>query len=334
MEDRGDDLARALDVGERDGHATLGYRSYDAATLGRGPASAIETNGLTKDYGAGRGIFGLELFVGRGEIFGYLGPNGAGKTTTLKLLMGLIHATRGSARIFGLDCDRQAVAVKRTVGYVPGELPQFGGWRGSEIVAYAAGLRGDVDDAHVAELATRLALDLGRKYREYSHGNKQKLALVLAFMHQPALLLLDEPTTGLDPLHQQVFYALVHEARDAGATVFISSHVLSEIEHVCDRVGIVRSGRLVTVAALDELAGIRAHRVEIEFAEEPPVDRLRAVPRLEQLTVHGRRVTGMLRGSFDPLMRAIEGHRVARLVSREPTLEEVFLTYYQDTPAP
>src|SRR2546426_12055741 len=223
--------------------------------MSEGAATAIETRALTKDYGLGRGIFDLELAVWTGEVFGYLGPNGAGKTTTIKLLMGMIHATRGGATIFGLDADGDSVAVKKKVGYVPGELPQFGGWRGSEVVSYVIGLRGDVDERHVTELATRLSLDLGRKYREYSHGNKQKLALVLAFMHQPALLLLDEPTTGLDPLHQQVFYALVHEARDAGATVFISSHVLSEIEHVCDRVGIIRSGRLVTVAPLEELAG-------------------------------------------------------------------------------
>ena len=186
-------------------------------------------------------------------MFGFLGPNGAGKTTTIRLLMGLIHATRGSARIFGLDCDRDSVAVKRKVGYCPGELPQFGGWRGSEIVAYVSGLRGDVHDAAIMALAERLDLDLGRKYREYSHGNKQKLALVLAFMHEPALVILDEPTSGLDPLHQQEFYGIVRDARARGATIFISSHVLSEVEQVCDRVGIVREGRLATVSALEDL---------------------------------------------------------------------------------
>jgi ABC-type multidrug transport system ATPase subunit len=244
--------------------------------------------------------------------------------------MGTIRPTRGSATIFGLDCEREAVAVKRKVGYVPGELPQFGGWRGAEIVRYVMGLRGDVEEARVVELATRLSLDLGRKYREYSHGNKQKLALLLAFMHRPALLILDEPTSGLDPLHQQVFYALVREARDSGATIFISSHVLSEVEHICDQVGIVRSGRLVAVAPLEDLAGIRAHRIEIEFADDAPLDRLRMVDGLEQLATEGRRVTGMLRGSFDPLLRALEGRRVVRLESREPTLEEVFLSYYEE----
>jgi ABC-2 type transport system ATP-binding protein len=290
---------------------------------------AVETKDLTKDYGNGRGIFNLDLSVAEGEVFGFLGPNGAGKTTTIRLLMGLIHASRGGARIFGLDCDRDAVAVKRRVGYCPGELPQFGGWRGSEIVAYVAGLRGDVNDAAISALAQRLDLDLGRKYREYSHGNKQKLALVLAFMHEPALVILDEPTSGLDPLHQQEFYGIVRDARARGATIFISSHVLSEVEHVCDRIGIVREGHLATVSALEDLVGMRAFRVEIDFADEVPVDRLRSVEGLEQLEISNRRATGLLRGSFEPLMSAIAGRRVIGFTSREPSLEEIFLTYYR-----
>jgi ABC-2 type transport system ATP-binding protein len=290
---------------------------------------AVETSGLTKDYGNGRGIFDLELRVPVGEVFGFLGPNGAGKTTTIRLLMGLIHSTRGNARIFGLDCDRDAVAVKRKVGYCPGELPQFGSWRGSEIVAYVAGLRGDVKDATITALATRLDLDLGRKYREYSHGNKQKLALVLAFMHQPRLVILDEPTTGLDPLVQQEFYAIVRDARAAGSTIFVSSHVLSEVEHICDRVGIVREGRLATVSKLGDLVGMRAFHVEIEFADGVPTEQLKTVQGLEQLRVEGHRASGILRGSFEPLMTALIGRRVIGLVSREPSLEEIFLTYYE-----
>lgn len=291
-------------------------------------ASAIHTQMLTKDYGAGRGIFDLDLDVAEGEVFGFLGPNGAGKTTTIKLLMGLSHATRGAASIFGLDADRDAVAVKKRVGYVPGELPQFGGWRGSEIVAYIAGLRGDVDDAAVEAIAKRMDLDLGRKYREYSHGNKQKLALLLAFAPRAGLLILDEPTSGLDPLHQQEFYGLVRDARSRGATVFMSSHVLSEVEHVCDRVGIVREGHLATVGTLDQLTGIRAHHVRIEFADAAPADRLRALKGFDGLTIDGRRVAGLYRGSFDELLGAIAGARVATLESREPTLEEIFLSYY------
>lgn len=290
---------------------------------------AISTKGLTKDYGAGRGIFDLDLTVAEGEIFGYLGPNGAGKTTTIKLLMGLSHATRGSATILGLDADRDAVALKRKIGYVPGELPQFGGWRGSEVVAYVAGLRGDLDDREVEAVAKRLDLDLGRKYREYSHGNKQKLALLLAFAPQPALLILDEPTNGLDPLHQQEFYGLVRDARGRGATIFISSHVLSEVEHVCDRVGIVREGHLATVGQLDQLAGMRAHRIEIVFAGPPPVERIRAIPGFEQVAVEDHRVSGMFRGEFEPLLAALASSRVTKFESREPSLEEIFLGFYK-----
>ena len=290
---------------------------------------AIATQGLTKDYGAGHGIFDLDLTVEEGEVFGYLGPNGAGKTTTIKLLMGLIHATRGSATIFGLDADRDAVALKHKIGYVPGELPQFGGWRGSEIVAYIAGLRGDLTDSEVEAVAKRLDLDLGRKYREYSHGNKQKLALLLAFAPKPALLILDEPTSGLDPLHQQEFYGLVRDARARGATILISSHVLSEVEHVCDRVGIVREGHLATVGQLDQLAGMRAHRIEIVFAGAPPVERLRAIPGFEQLSIEDHRVTGMFRGDFEPLLAALVSSRVTKFESREPSLEEIFLGFYK-----
>jgi ABC-2 type transport system ATP-binding protein len=291
--------------------------------------TAIETKGLTKDYGAAHGIFDLDLTVLEGEVFGYLGPNGAGKTTTIKLLMGMIHATRGSATILGLDADRDAVPLKRKIGYVPGELPQFGGWRGSEIVAYIAGLRGDVTDGDVEAVAKRLDLDLGRKYREYSHGNKQKLALLLAFAPKSALLILDEPTSGLDPLHQQEFYGLVRDARARGATIFISSHVLSEIEHVCDRVGIVREGHLATVGQLDQLAGMRAHRIEIVFAGAPPVERIRAVPGFEQVAVEDHRVTGMFRGEFEPLLAALASSRVTKFESREPSLEEIFLGFYR-----
>jgi ABC-2 type transport system ATP-binding protein len=289
---------------------------------------AIHTDKLTKDYGAGHGIFDLDLDVNEGEVFGFLGPNGAGKTTTIKLLMGLSHATRGAGTIFGLDADRDAVAIKKRVGYVPGELPQFGGWRGSAIVAYVAGMRGDIADADVEAIAKQLDLDLGRKYREYSHGNKQKLALLLAFAPRPSLLILDEPTSGLDPLHQQEFYKLVRDARSRGATVFVSSHVLSEVEHICDRVGIVREGHLATVGKLDELTGIRAHQIRVEFAGAPPVERLRALAGLENLSVIDHRVTGMYRGAFDELLRAIGDSRVVALESREPTLEEVFLGYY------
>ena len=290
--------------------------------------SAIQTAGLTKDYGASRGLFDLDLEVLESQVFGYLGPNGAGKTTTIRLLMGLIRPTRGSASIFGLDCQSQAVDVKRQVGYVTGELPQFGGLRGREVVAYLGAMAGGVDHAYVKQLCDRLQLDLSLRFREYSSGNKKKLLLVIAFMHRPKLLVLDEPTGGLDPLNQQEFYAMVREVRHDGGTVFLSSHVLSEVEHVCDRVGIIRAGRLVRVASLEELHQIRMHRVEIEFAGEVPVEAIRRAAGVDGVTAENHGVRCFVRGSFEPLMTAIAGARVVNLSSHEPSLEDTFLEYY------
>ena len=291
---------------------------------------AISTRGLTKDYGSSRGVFDLDLDVDEGEVFGYLGPNGAGKSTTIRMLMGMIHPNAGSASVFGLDCQRQAVEVKKLVGYVPGELPQFGGLRGSEIVAYMAGLRGGVDDALVAAICKRFELNLGQRFREYSRGTKQKLAILLGFMHRPRLLILDEPTGGLDPLNQQEFYNMCRETKEAGATVFLSSHILSEVEHISDRVGIIRAGRLIKTAKLHELHEIRVHEVEIEFGGSPPLDAIRVAPDVDHVEAQDHRVRCTVHGSFAPLMSAIAGSEVVKLTSHEPSLEEVFLTYYRD----
>lgn len=296
-------------------------------------SSAIHTERLTKDYGLGRGLFQLDLDVAEGEVFGYLGPNGAGKTTTIRLLMGAIHPTSGRAEVFGIDCWRAAVQTKRSIGYLPGELPQFGSLRGSQVVTSLARLREGVDPDRVARLATRLDLDLGRRCREYSRGNKQKLGLVLAFMHEPRLLILDEPTAGLDPLNQQEFYRMVSEASDRGATVFLSSHVLSEVDHVCSRVGIIRSGRLVQVAGLADLHHIRFHRVEIEFAGAPPLEAVKDARGVADVEADGRRLTCSVQGDFGPLLAAIGTNPVVNLVSHEPNLEEVFLAYYREPEA-
>jgi len=299
------------------------------------PVAAIQTSKLSKDYGLGHGLFDLDLTVTPQEVFGFLGPNGAGKSTTIRCLMGMIRPTNGSAHIFGLDCLRDSVEVKRKVGYMPGDMPQFGSLRGREVVAYLGGLRGNIDTALIRKIAERFDLDLGRRFREYSSGNKKKLGILLAFMHKPDLLILDEPTGGLDPLNQQEFYRLVNETRDAGATIFLSSHILSEVEHVCDRVGIVRSGRLVKVADLDEIHSIRVHRLEIEFAPgtEVPQEAIRSVAGVEDLVVEDNKVTCAVKGTFDPLLKALSGTTVINLVSHEPSLEEVFLTYYR-TEAP
>ena len=298
--------------------------------------TAIRTSKLSKDYGLGRGLFELDLEVTPQEVFGYLGPNGAGKSTTIRCLMGLIRPTAGSAHIFGLDCQRDSVAVKRKVGYMPGDMPQFGSLRGKEVVAYLGGLRGGADPKIVRNIAERFDLDLGRRFREYSSGNKKKLGIVLAFMHRPQLLILDEPTGGLDPLNQQEFYKLLGETRDAGATTFLSSHILSEVEHVCDRVGIIRSGRLVKVADLDEIHRIRLHRLELEIApaSEVPEAAIRSAAGVEDVVIGDHTVTCTVRGTFDPLLKALNGVIVTNLVSHEPSLEEIFLTYYRpDAPS-
>jgi ABC-2 type transport system ATP-binding protein len=298
--------------------------------------AAIRTWKLSKDYGLGRGLFELDLEVAPQEVFGYLGPNGAGKSTTIRLLMDMIRPSGGVAYIFGLECRRDSVAVKRKVGYLPGEVPQFGSLRGKEVVAYLGDMRGDVDPIIVRNIAERFDLDLSRRFREYSSGNKRKLGILLAFMHKPDLLILDEPTSGLDPLNQQEFYKLLEETRDAGATIFLSSHILSEVEHVCDRVGIIRAGRLVKVADLDEIHRIRLHRLQIEFAPgtDVPEVAIRSATGVEDVAVSDHIVTCTVKGTFDPLLKALAGANVINLVSHEPSLEEIFLTYYKPDSTP
>jgi ABC-2 type transport system ATP-binding protein len=300
------------------------------------PLPAIQTRGLTRDFGAGRGVFDLNLEVQPGEAYGYLGPNGAGKSTTLRLLMGLLRPTYGSARIFGVDVSRDPVRVKGMVGYLPGELAQFGDMRGGQVLSLLAGLRGGVSTAYIKALSQRLGLDLSGRYRAYSRGNKQKLAVVAALMARPRLLILDEPTSGLDPIVQQEFYKLIVEAREAGTTVFMSSHLFAEVEHTCTRIGIIRAGRLVRDGGLEEIHSMRVHRVTISFEGELDGDRLNDVEGVSQVTIRDSLLTCQVRGEFDPLLRAISGVRVTNLVSAEPSLEEVFLSYYADeaTPAP
>lgn len=292
--------------------------------------NAIEAGGLTKDYGGGHGLFDLDLEIPEGEVFGYLGPNGAGKTTTIKLLMGFIRATRGEGRVLGLDCWRDAVKVKRVVGYQPGELPQFGGLRGSEIVSIMSGIRGSNDEARVADLAARFDLDLGMRYRQYSRGNKQKLGIILAFAHRPRLLILDEPTGGLDPLNQQTFYQLIEEVRDDGATVFLSSHILSEVQRICRRVGIIRDGRLVEIDTLADLHHLRFRHVEVEYQGPIPEAAVRAVPGVDDVQVDGNRLTASVHGSFDTFLKAAGEGTITNLLSEEPSLEDVFLARYRE----
>lgn len=294
--------------------------------------AAIRTEGLTKDYGGGRGLFDLDLEVVEGEVFGYLGPNGAGKTTTIRLLMGLVHPSGGSATVLGLDAMRQSVEVKRLVGFMPSELPQFGGLRGREIAGHFGALRGGVDQARVKDICERFDLDLGLKFRQYSTGNKRKLAILLAFMHRPSLFILDEPTSGLDPLNQQEFFKLIHEAKAGGATVLLSSHVLSEVEHICQRVGIIRRGRLVKVARLEDLHEMRVRKIEVEFAGAAQPLLVERLAGIENVKSDGHHITFTARGSLETVLDALAGHHVVNLASHEPSLEEIFLAYYEEGP--
>ncbi len=298
--------------------------------------AAIRTEGLTKYYGTGRGILDLDLEVAEGEIFGFLGPNGAGKTTTIRLLLDLIRPTRGRATVFGLDAQAASEAVRGLTGYLPGELALWPGLTGRQTLTYLGNLRGGVPAARIDELAARLDLDLTRKFREYSRGNKQKVGLVQAFMHRPRLLILDEPTSGLDPLNQQEFYRLLAEARAGGATVFLSSHILTEVEHSSDRVGIIREGRLVRVAAVGAVMAEGRRHVEVIFAGPPDgavLAGLRALPGVAGVAVEGARLTCGVLGDLGPLIRWAAEQPVVNFSSQAPTLEDVFLDYYRE-PAP
>ena len=293
-------------------------------------APAIRAEGLTKSYGSSRGVVDLTFEVERGEVFGYLGPNGAGKTTTIRLLLDLIRPTRGRAVVLGLDARRESVKVRRHVGYVPGELALYPRLTGREHLSFYAGLHGGVDPGHVDELVERLDLDLDRPVADLSRGNRQKVGLVQALMHRPELLVLDEPTSGLDPLVQREFYRLVRERTAAGGTVLLSSHVLSEVEHVADRVAIVREGRLVVV---EDVAGLKARavrRLVVHFAA--PVDSapFASLPGVRSVEADGTALRLEVEGSLDTLVKAIAAHEVIDIVSHEPDLEEIFLSYYRE----
>jgi ABC-2 type transport system ATP-binding protein len=288
----------------------------------------ISCRGLTKDFGGGRGVFDLDLTVDRGEVMGFVGPNGAGKTTTIRLLMDLIRPDHGSATIFGLDSRRDSRAIKRRVGYLPGELPQYPGVKAGYVVGLLAGLRGGVPPERVEALAERLGLDLGARYEKLSHGNKQKVHLVQAFMHDPDLIILDEPTLGLDPLVQNEFRELIREASARGATVLLSSHVLSEVESSCDRISLIRAGHLLRVGTLEELRSTRVHRVEAIIERPGSSADLAGVPHVSDAVVTITHVTCSVRGSIAPLLEWLTAHDVVELDSRELSLEEVFASEF------
>ena len=288
--------------------------------------TALRTVGLGKRYGPVVALADLDLAVEEGEVFGYLGPNGSGKTTTIRLVMGLARADTGRAEVFGLDAQARPVEAHRRIGYVPGEAALWPSLTGAETLHLLGRVQGRVDEAYRDELVRRYEVDLDKKVRAYSKGNRQKLLLVAGFMARPDLLVLDEPTSGLDPLMEEVFRACVREARDRGQTVFLSSHILGEVEALCDRVGILRAGRLVEVGTLAQLRHLAAVTVEATF-EGPPPD-VSAVPGVVDAVTTDHTLTCRVQGSMAPLVAVLAQTPPVRLTSREPSLEELFLAQY------
>jgi ABC-2 type transport system ATP-binding protein len=287
---------------------------------------AVRTEGLSKRYGDVLALAGLDLEVAPGEVIGFLGPNGAGKTTTVRLLLDLARPTAGRAEIFGIDCQRHPVEAHRRLAFVPGEANLWPRLTGAETLHLLGQVHGQVDLVYRDELVRRFELDPSKKVRTYSRGNLQKVLLVGALMTRADLLVLDEPTSGLDPLMEQAFRYSIAEARSRGQTVFLSSHVLSEVEALCDRVAILRAGRLVESGTLKELRHLATVRVEARFAGAPPD--LSSVPGVSDLVIDGQTARCEVRGSIGPLLRAIDQAGVTRLLSREPSLEELFLSLY------
>ncbi len=287
---------------------------------------AIRTEGLTKRYGPTAALESLDLGVAQGEVYGYLGPNGAGKTTTIRLLLGLHRPTAGRAELFGIDAWADPVAAHRHVAYVAGEPFLWPGLTGAETLAYLARLRGGDDEQYREALIERFRLETSKKVRALSKGNRQKVQLVAAFASRADLLILDEPTSGLDPLMEVAFRQTVLEAKERGQAVFLSSHILSEVEALCDRVGILRDGRLVDQGTLAELRHLSAQTVEVTF--DGPAPALGEIPGVRTEAAGANATRFEVTGKIEPLLAALAGKSVVALTSREPSLEEIFLHHY------
>lgn len=299
-------------------------------------SALIEVNSLTKAYGRSRGISDVTFEIAEGEVFGFLGPNGAGKTTTMRVLMGLLRPTVGRALIGGRDCWRQATEVKRLVGYLPGEFSFDPSLTGAQIIEYLGYLRGGVDQDQVHSLVERLGLDPSKRFRTYSRGNKQKVGLIQAFMHRPHLLILDEPTSGLDPLNQQEFYTMLSEAHADGRTVFLSSHNLPEVEHTCERVAIIREGKLVTVDEVAALKQMKQHDVDLSFPTPASLEWFTSLPGVRSVatgrSTHELHLT--VQGELLDVIKVAAGHDATSIVTNEPSLEEIFLRFYEPERSP
>ncbi|MDH3754148.1 MAG: ABC transporter ATP-binding protein [Acidimicrobiia bacterium] len=292
---------------------------------------AISTEGLVKDYGPTRGLAGLDLEVRTGEVYGFLGPNGAGKTTAIRLLLDLIRPTRGKAVVLGLDPRTDGVVLRRRIGYLPGDFAVDGRQTGAELLTYLGNLRGGVAAARIDELAQRLDLDLGLRIRTLSRGNRQKVGVIQAFMHEPDLLILDEPTSGLDPFLQHEFSDLAHEVSADGRTVFMSSHVMSEVQRTAHRVGMIRDGRLVTVERVEELRERSMRKVEIQFGGPVRAQSFVGLPGVTDLRVNGSVLRCRLDGRADALVKEAARHTVVTLSVEEADLEELFFHYYDQS---
>ena len=291
-------------------------------------SAIIKTEALTKSYGSHRGIVEVDLEVNEGEVFGFLGPNGAGKTTTIRTVLDLIRPTSGKAYVFGIESSADPIAIHERIGYVPGEFALYDRLTGGQHIDYFANLRGGVDQAYQAALIERFDVDPSRRFKEYSKGNKQKIGLVVALQHRPELLILDEPTSGLDPLVQQSFYALVREAKEEGRTVFVSSHILSEVERTCDRVAIIRDGRLVKVDSVEGLRDMAHHQVELRFSGPAPLAAFERLAGVSDLAAEDHVLRMRVSGAITPIVRAAAQYELLDFVSREPSLEETFLAQY------
>ncbi len=292
--------------------------------------AAIETSGLTKYYGTVPGIVDLDLTVVEGEVFGFIGPNGAGKSTTIRTLLNFLFPTSGSGRILGLDIVEDTLEIRRRIGYLPGDLSLYDSMTAREFLTYFANLRSRNCDRQMEVLADRFELDLDRKIKDLSTGNRQKVGVVNAFMHDPELLVLDEPTSGLDPLMQQEFQSLVNEVRHEGRTVFLSSHILPEVDRVADRVGIVRDGRLIAVDTVESFKAKAHSTLSIQFAEAIDPATFSGLPgvRSVELRNHGTVAVVTVGGSIDAVIREAAAHGVESISTRDGELEEVFLSYY------
>ncbi len=289
----------------------------------------IRTSNLTKHYGKRLGIENVNLEVHGGEIFGYLGPNGSGKTTTIRTLLDFIRPTSGEAKIFGLDTRAGSVDIHRRVGYLAGDLELYGNMTGEDLLMYIGNLRGGLDWHYVQTLATRFDCDLSRRIKTLSHGNKRKIGLIQAFMNKPELVILDEPTNGLDPLMQHEFYHLLEETKKEVRTVFLSSHILPEVEKVCDRVGIIRQGQLVTVETIGALKSKTMRKLEIHFARIVPADSFAGISGVKDVSVQGDLLTCNVTGSLDALVKAAAKFEVVDIVRHEASLEEIFMSFYE-----